>query len=460
MSTFDNIGIWIYTNLIEIDKNTKQPTGRVKPNIPTDPDYIPPVEDVEKCPIPTTFFANTTILPTTTTTTIPIEYNNSILIVIDSKLEQFTFSLREKLDVDIVRVDWGDGSTKLEENHQYQSHGIYKISFQTVNLKEFHAPNSIISCVYRFEETIKRIDLSNNFLFSGTRISFLFQLLNSYGVVGEISGVDKSEFEYDIYECYVKINNQNRELIHEGESEVEEEWIEQIGLDAAVQLQMKNWFLRYDRNNLFECATRYLSYKDRLRSNLDPKLDPLYSVKISFSDNSVNKVINPEQIFSLDCIFSSNYWTEVYDYTVNIYPLIQIFRNNKWEVFEVLGFKNGNIDKITKSYSLPLGNYKFRLSIEGREKRLYSSEISLNVIATTTTTTTSTTTTTTLPYETTYWTGRYEKDDDIHVPPGGTIKWINQFGQEDEVVGLILGDYVVVNANKIIYTLGVKQTVG
>lgn len=58
----ENTGYFIVTVLEEIDIVTGLPTGRIKDNLPDDPDYIPPYIDYDACPI-----------PTTTTTTIPIE---------------------------------------------------------------------------------------------------------------------------------------------------------------------------------------------------------------------------------------------------------------------------------------------------------------------------------------------------------------------------------------------------
>lgn len=52
MSDPINDGYKIYTTLVEINTRTGQPTGRVKPNIPTDPNYIAPAIDEDACPIP------------------------------------------------------------------------------------------------------------------------------------------------------------------------------------------------------------------------------------------------------------------------------------------------------------------------------------------------------------------------------------------------------------------------
>ena len=56
-----NTGKKIYKDLIEVYEDTGEPTGATKPNIPTDPDYIPPVEDLDMCPISST--TTTTIIP-------------------------------------------------------------------------------------------------------------------------------------------------------------------------------------------------------------------------------------------------------------------------------------------------------------------------------------------------------------------------------------------------------------
>lgn len=58
-----NTGRLICTELVEVDIETGELTGRVKPNLPEDPDYIPPIEDPQTCPIPTE-----PIIATTTTT--------------------------------------------------------------------------------------------------------------------------------------------------------------------------------------------------------------------------------------------------------------------------------------------------------------------------------------------------------------------------------------------------------
>lgn len=47
-----NTGKKIYRWLKEIDANTGQPTGNRKLNLPQDPDYVAPVEDLLYCPLP------------------------------------------------------------------------------------------------------------------------------------------------------------------------------------------------------------------------------------------------------------------------------------------------------------------------------------------------------------------------------------------------------------------------
>lgn len=47
----ENTGRLVYTLLIQINDRTGLPTGVVKPNVPSDPDYIPPIVDENACPI-------------------------------------------------------------------------------------------------------------------------------------------------------------------------------------------------------------------------------------------------------------------------------------------------------------------------------------------------------------------------------------------------------------------------
>lgn len=48
-----NTGRKIYTELVEVTSYTGQLTGRTKPNVPSDPDYIPPQQNTSSCPIQT-----------------------------------------------------------------------------------------------------------------------------------------------------------------------------------------------------------------------------------------------------------------------------------------------------------------------------------------------------------------------------------------------------------------------
>lgn len=52
MSEPRNTGDKVFTVLVEINTRTGLPTGRTKPNIPSDPNYIAPSEDLDLCPIP------------------------------------------------------------------------------------------------------------------------------------------------------------------------------------------------------------------------------------------------------------------------------------------------------------------------------------------------------------------------------------------------------------------------
>lgn len=60
-----NTGRKIYTTLIEVNATNGSPTGRSKPNIIGDPDYIAPTTNITMCPIGNTPPPQ----PTTTTTT-------------------------------------------------------------------------------------------------------------------------------------------------------------------------------------------------------------------------------------------------------------------------------------------------------------------------------------------------------------------------------------------------------
>lgn len=64
-----NTGRLIYTTLVEVDAETNVPTGNVKPNISTDPDYIPPSYNLTACPVE----AGPYVTTTTTAGTIPGE---------------------------------------------------------------------------------------------------------------------------------------------------------------------------------------------------------------------------------------------------------------------------------------------------------------------------------------------------------------------------------------------------
>lgn len=48
--SFQNNGVKIFTLLVEYNSRTGLATGRVKPNVPTDPHYISPVIDLLTCP--------------------------------------------------------------------------------------------------------------------------------------------------------------------------------------------------------------------------------------------------------------------------------------------------------------------------------------------------------------------------------------------------------------------------
>lgn len=51
MNTPQNNGHKVFTLLVEYSSLTGQPTGRQKPNVPEDPNYIAPIVDLISCPL-------------------------------------------------------------------------------------------------------------------------------------------------------------------------------------------------------------------------------------------------------------------------------------------------------------------------------------------------------------------------------------------------------------------------
>lgn len=52
-----NNGVKIYQDLMEYNTATGRPTGNIKPNDPSDPDYVAPIEDPTSCPLSSTSLA-------------------------------------------------------------------------------------------------------------------------------------------------------------------------------------------------------------------------------------------------------------------------------------------------------------------------------------------------------------------------------------------------------------------
>ena len=48
----ENTGMKAYQTLEQYYESTGEATGVTKPNVPEDPDYVPPVEDLTSCPLP------------------------------------------------------------------------------------------------------------------------------------------------------------------------------------------------------------------------------------------------------------------------------------------------------------------------------------------------------------------------------------------------------------------------
>lgn len=89
-----NTGKKKYSILIEYDGYTKEPTGRIKPNIPSDPDYVAPVIDLIACPV-----------TTTTTTTIG---NRTIQVTFPEEMFLLNIRLKKGEDIEFTRTTAGN----------------------------------------------------------------------------------------------------------------------------------------------------------------------------------------------------------------------------------------------------------------------------------------------------------------------------------------------------------------
>lgn len=73
--SYVNSGRWIVGQLRQVavdSEGNRIPTGAIKPNVPSDPDYVAPIDNSESqaaCPVPTTTTTTTTTTSTSTTTT-------------------------------------------------------------------------------------------------------------------------------------------------------------------------------------------------------------------------------------------------------------------------------------------------------------------------------------------------------------------------------------------------------
>lgn len=126
--SIDNNGIKVYTILVEFNVRTGQPTGRTKPNVPADPNYIAPVEDLTMCPLPGTpivLTQNITVsIASGFAATIKLLYNLSELdqttsgtwTVAQRTYDGIIFSLTTTPVPYYVEVIYANGTTKTVKN--------------------------------------------------------------------------------------------------------------------------------------------------------------------------------------------------------------------------------------------------------------------------------------------------------------------------------------------------------
>lgn len=83
---------------------------------------------------------------------------------------------------------------------------------------------------------------------------------------------------------------------------------------------------------------------------------------------------------------------------------------------------------------------------------------STTTTSSTTSTTTTTTTTTTLNYTVYNVSGRYDPDDEIHFPPGGTFRYLDKYGEEQVLTLLSTLDSITVEVSSILEATGVEYS--
>lgn len=120
-----NNGQKVYTLLVEINTRTGLPTGRVKPNIPSDPNYIAPVEDLTACPLPGPPVFNTydvnVVIPGGFTANIQLLYGTLHIDrntpgtwnIVDRTYDGVVFQVTAVGEVSyIVSISYGSGANK------------------------------------------------------------------------------------------------------------------------------------------------------------------------------------------------------------------------------------------------------------------------------------------------------------------------------------------------------------
>ena len=55
--------------------------------------------------------------------------------------------------------------------------------------------------------------------------------------------------------------------------------------------------------------------------------------------------------------------------------------------------------------------------------------------------------------------GYFNCDDDIHVPPGGTVTYIDKLGTEQTKSGICGNEVITINAQSIVSYIGVSEVV-
>lgn len=130
-----NTGKFIFSTLREVDKKTGKPTGRVKSNKPTDPDYASPIVDVQKCPVG------------------GLVYN--IIIEVNVRDSSKPYNIEKLFDSfrKVGVIDWGDREedyNPIAVTHNYNKNGYYLISIFALEIDKIY-----LSRIENVEKAIK-----------------------------------------------------------------------------------------------------------------------------------------------------------------------------------------------------------------------------------------------------------------------------------------------------------------